>query len=196
MGEAAEYESSQYDEDDDYGLGWDYTCTEDGHTLMAPTANAADRKEWGVENHRFFNPLRTTSSVVPRGFLSGFDGDTIRQPIVLHTTVKEKEPIVSKERIASLEEQARRLLEHAQEMRNKVERFGEDDYPDASVIVFNKRFTLPEGYLYQYSAIKTNNLWYTTGPKSPKGYTWDQLINWMGDGVEEIYYVTKMERVV
>jgi hypothetical protein len=108
---------------------------------------------------------------------------------------KGKEPIVSKEKIASLEAQARRLLEHAQEMRDKVERFGEDDYPDGAIISFGKIF--PGGTItYQYAAIKINNLWSTTGPRAPKSYTWDELINWMGEGVQEIWYVTKMERVV
>lgn len=33
---------------------------------------------------------------------------------------------------------------------------------------------------YQYAALKcTDGLWYTTGPKSPKGYTWHELLLWL-----------------
>lgn len=33
---------------------------------------------------------------------------------------------------------------------------------------------------YDYAAIRAGDgLWYTTGPRSPKGYTWDQLLDWM-----------------
>jgi hypothetical protein len=108
----------------------------------------------------------------------------------------------------ALERQAARLLEHAEKARAERERFGEDDYPDQAVITFDKTF--PGGTrVYHYAAMKTihledqygNNqepygLWYTTGPKSPKGYTWDELVNWMGPGVQEIYYVTGLEKVV
>lgn len=33
---------------------------------------------------------------------------------------------------------------------------------------------------YTYAAVKAgDNLWYTTGPRSPKGYVWDDLILWI-----------------
>lgn len=33
---------------------------------------------------------------------------------------------------------------------------------------------------YQYAALKCEDgLWYTTGPKSPKGYTWHELLLWL-----------------
>jgi hypothetical protein len=60
----------------------------------------------------------------------------------------------------------------------------EDDAPN--VIFFQKRFS-PNSRLYDYSAIKANDgLWYTTGPQSPKGYTWDRLVEWMFDGHEDL----------
>ena len=118
------------------------------------------------------------------------------------------EKIDKRSTAARLEAQAQRLLDEAQKMRDERERFGEDDFPDGAVITFGKVF--PGGTReYQYAAMKTIHLedkygdnqlplglWYTTGPKSPKGYTWDELVNWMGKGVKEIYYVTEMKKVV
>lgn len=38
---------------------------------------------------------------------------------------------------------------------------------------------------YTYAATKASNgLWYTTGPSSPKGYTWEALVEWIADGKE------------
>ncbi len=60
----------------------------------------------------------------------------------------------------------------------------EDDAPN--VIYFQKRFS-PNSRLYDYAAIKASDgLWYTTGPQSPKGYTWDRLVEWMFDGHEDL----------
>lgn len=36
------------------------------------------------------------------------------------------------------------------------------------------------GPIYTYAAVKANDgLWYTTGPRAPKGYSWEQLISWI-----------------
>ena len=109
----------------------------------------------------------------------------------------------------ALERQAARLLKYAEEARIEAERWGEDDFPDGAVITFTKRF--PGGTIdYAYAAIKTVHhnrnlttgagedlhLWYTTGPKSPKGYTWEELTTWMGEGVKEVFYVTALEKFV
>lgn len=112
--------------------------------------------------------------------------------------------VINKETADSLERQAARLLARADEMRAKYDRFGHDDYPDGSVITFEKTFDHYMGRPlnrpskpYFYAAIKDpTGRWSTTGPRAPKSYTWDELIQWMGDGVQEIYYVTKLERVV
>lgn len=107
-----------------------------------------------------------------------------------------------------LEAQARRLLEYAQEIRDEKARFGEDNFEDGTIIQFDKVF--PRGTrVYKYAAIKTihfedkygNNqepveLWYTTGPMSPKGYTWEELTQWMGKDVKEIWVVTQLEQIV
>lgn len=47
-----------------------------------------------------------------------------------------------------------------------------------SIIKFTKRFN--SGW-YDYAAIhnKEEGLWYTTGPHSSRGYTWEELLRWI-----------------
>jgi hypothetical protein len=60
---------------------------------------------------------------------------------------------------------------------------------DGNVITFQKQFAAG-GIVYSYAALKAKGLWYTTGPKSPKGYTWDELLDFIGDD-NRIYLVTE-----
>jgi hypothetical protein len=57
------------------------------------------------------------------------------------------------------------------------------DPDDGTVLWFVKTFG---GFQeYTYAVVKAGDgLWYTTGPRSPKGYTWDELIEWIGPDVE------------
>jgi hypothetical protein len=89
-------------------------------------------------------------------------------------------------RTKRLRERADKFLEYAADERAKRQnKFGNDIHPDNTVIRFRKRF--PNGTVnYRYAAIKADGLWFTTGPKAPKGFTWEQLTTWMGDGVERI----------
>jgi len=70
---------------------------------------------------------------------------------------------------------------------------------DACVIFFEKQFNR-NGQWYTYAAVKANGLWYSTGPRAPKGFTWDQLVEWMygGDGAirnDKIWLATEWEQV-
>lgn len=51
-----------------------------------------------------------------------------------------------------------------------------EDPDGALVIWFEKRIG---GNTYTYAAVKTPNGWYTTGPRTPKCYTWQQLVEWI-----------------
>jgi hypothetical protein len=51
---------------------------------------------------------------------------------------------------------------------------------DDRVVRFQYQFRLG-GTIYNYAAIKAGSLWYTTGPKSPKGYTWTELLDWLAE---------------
>jgi hypothetical protein len=41
------------------------------------------------------------------------------------------------------------------------------------------------GRVYNYAAVKAGGLWYTTGPQSPKGYTWQELSDWLAESTLE-----------
>jgi hypothetical protein len=63
-----------------------------------------------------------------------------------------------------------------------IEVHGEDTYRDGTVFKFSKKF-VEGGDSYTYAVIKANGKWYTTGPKSPKGYDWDEFILWLVSGI-------------
>lgn len=52
---------------------------------------------------------------------------------------------------------------------------------------------------YTYGAVKcADGSWYTTGPKSPNGYRWERLMQWIRENTEEfpqLWVVTAMEAV-
>lgn len=61
---------------------------------------------------------------------------------------------------------------------------------ESPTIWFEKTFGRQDGHAprYTYAAVKAGDgKWYTTGPKTPKGYTWAELIEWItGDGDADI----------
>lgn len=52
--------------------------------------------------------------------------------------------------------------------------------PDGALVIwFEKKFPTG-GKWYTYAAVKASDgLWYSTGPRAPKGYAWEQLVEWM-----------------
>lgn len=82
-------------------------------------------------------------------------------------------------------------IERYSEQLAQLDRFGEDDFEDGDVLRFDKKFH-QRGQVYSYAAIKANGLWYTTGPNSPKAYTWDELVQFLPD---EVWYVTEYEKL-
>ena len=79
-----------------------------------------------------------------------------------------------------LEMEKRRLEEEVERKRQIVERLGDDIFDEGDVLAFTKQFT-KDGMVYSYAAIKTNGLWYTTGPRGNK-YTWDEFVLWLVSG--------------
>lgn len=79
-----------------------------------------------------------------------------------------------------------------------VDDYGDDVYEDGTVFVFQKTFEgqpyKPDGYkddkAYTYAVIKTNNKWYTTGPMSKKGYTWEEFVLWLVGGKHPVSFST------
>lgn len=69
-----------------------------------------------------------------------------------------------------------------------------DPCEDGDIIFFEVRF--PQNKMYRYAAIRSNELWYTTGPSAPKAYTWEQLVNWLNDRCDAIYLMQVGKRIV
>src|SRR5215207_7663808 len=85
-------------------------------------------------------------------------------------------------------ELARIKLEAEQVRQGRIDAVGEDDYEDTCVIRFDKRFT-DSGRVYSYTAIKCGDQWYTSGPKAPGPYSWEQLARFLSQGVEQLWVV-------
>jgi hypothetical protein len=71
----------------------------------------------------------------------------------------------------------------------------EDDFEDGAVFTFIKTF-YPGGRRYTYAVIKYNGLWSTTGPASPKSITWDELMEFVSTGVDEVWWAVEFERII
>lgn len=73
-------------------------------------------------------------------------------------------------------------------------KYGKEPSP-GSVIRFSRSWSNdPTGRVFEYAVLRTTDagqLWYTTGPKSPKAYTWEDLMNWMDldQGVQDLFIV-------
>lgn len=96
-----------------------------------------------------------------------------------------------------LELDIERKLRQLEELEEKYAKYGEDECEDGVVVIFDYQF-VPGGRVYSYAAIKAGGLWYTTGPKSPKAFTWEQFIDWLESAANdvELYVVTEIERLV
>jgi hypothetical protein len=69
-------------------------------------------------------------------------------------------------------------------------------FEDDTVLFFKMRFQ-PEGKLYTYLALKCIGLWYTTGPRSPKGYSNEQFRAWLaGNYITELWIDVEWEQVI
>lgn len=99
-------------------------------------------------------------------------------------------PNERQERIKSEVDRHMRIVDNLWNEFDRVAVLPEDDFEDGAVIQFEKTFT---SGTYQYAAIKAKGLWYTTGPLSPKAYTWDRLIDFIGSNT--IWFVTEYEEL-
>jgi uncharacterized small protein (DUF1192 family) len=96
-------------------------------------------------------------------------------------------------REALLRRRIERMEAELAEIEERREKFG-PDLDEGDVVTFTKTFSdAKNATRYSYAAIKANGMWYTTGPKSPKAYTWDELTEWFDreGGVYDLRVVTK-----
>lgn len=98
------------------------------------------------------------------------------------------------ERRDRLEREAARLSERIIMLKNLPEEpVFEDGEP--SVIWFNRKFSRSGAKYYTYAAVRTDDgKWYTTGPRTPKGYDWAELIQWIREyEAVEVWTATEYE---
>lgn len=106
---------------------------------------------------------------------------------------------VLRARIASHDRSAARAMEELE----RLESFPDEPTNDPAILFFQKRFdrnytskgrsTIKK---YDYVAVKAGDgLWYLSGPTQRRGYVWDELVEFMSTGVEEVWVVTDLERL-
>lgn len=64
------------------------------------------------------------------------------------------------------------------------------DNGEPSVIWFEKSFVGPKTYTYA-AVLAGDGLWYATGPSAPRGLTWSNLVEWIGETT--IWWATSYE---
>lgn len=89
--------------------------------------------------------------------------------------------VKQKSRIEALEARINAMMDEVQRLKSRPE---EPD-KDVNIVYFTKQFTV-YGKVYSYAAIKAAGLWYTTGPRAPKAYSWDELLDFIDDDDDEI----------
>lgn len=71
------------------------------------------------------------------------------------------------------------------------ERYGSDQ-EDGAVVTFRVQFAA-RGVWYEYAAIRVKGAWFTTGPRSPKAYTWEELTGWL-DGAHRVSKIKTLRK--
>jgi hypothetical protein len=98
---------------------------------------------------------------------------------------------------ATLEYHERKAEEAAERLAWLESMPQDDEFEDGSVITFKKQFhDGVNARLYTYAAVKYDGVWSTTGPRSPKGIHWEDLLTFITSGVEEVWFATEWERII
>lgn len=115
---------------------------------------------------------------------------TCTDMIIRRTTQGEKMPTVPTK--------AERLAAQVARLQAELDRIAlmPDEPQDPEATIFFEK-TFGTSRKYTYAAVKAGDgLWYTTGPKSPGGYSWQQLIEWIlddGDQDTQIWFASEWE---
>jgi hypothetical protein len=101
------------------------------------------------------------------------------------------------------------IAEHAR-LTNQLRGLGNDnEYEIGAILTFDKYFT-HDGIQYgpyTYAAVKTaihgnsqyrymgSTAWFTSGPKAPGPYTWEQMLAFLSEGVHEVWLADTAKRI-
>lgn len=94
------------------------------------------------------------------------------------------------DRISNIE----RRIQELEAEKERLLALPQDDFDNGAVITFTKHYSY-SNKSYIYAAIKSNGRWYTTGPKSPKAYTWYELLSWLGEDVSSLCWAPYVEPI-
>lgn len=155
----------------------------------------------GMERQPRRRPQSETSVLVD-GFTSALVGAgvTVTVPPSGYTsTGKERLRDRIERETIELEQAAQVMARLLNKRSSELERLAmypeEDPFDDETVLRFEKRF--PAGdRRYTYVATKVKGLWYMTGGRSPQNLEWDDLVDFMGLGVDEVFDVATGVRVI
>jgi hypothetical protein len=106
-------------------------------------------------------------------------------------------PMVRRERLVdSIEFHTHAALARMKEL-ERLDSIPEEPDNDPAILYFEKRFanggTDRRVKAYTYVAVKAGDgKWYTSGPRSPKGYTWEELWEFLSTGVDEVWLVSEL----
>lgn len=105
-------------------------------------------------------------------------------------TLKERLTREAKEAEAAILTLAGKLTRRQAQLKH-LERFPDKDpFADGTSLMFQKSFPSNPDVKYSYAAVRVDGLYYVTGGRAPQGFTWDEFVNWMGLGVDEVFRVT------
>jgi len=65
----------------------------------------------------------------------------------------------------------------------------EDTFDEGAVLCFEKQFALPDGRKYSYMFQKAGGAWYSSGPRRPGPYRWEELLDFLNEGVTKVWEV-------
>lgn len=97
--------------------------------------------------------------------------------------------------VRQIDEQIERLKQQRRVLLQKAKKFGEDEWPVGTVLYFEKRFS-KGSKKFLFSVLKTPTGWYSTGGHRNACYDWESLVNFMSEGVKEVWTATEWERIV
>jgi hypothetical protein len=86
-------------------------------------------------------------------------------------------------------------LERAAAELFRLEQLPTDDFEDGAILRFDKRFGGPTSFAYSYVFLKCSGAWYGTGPKQRNPQRWEELLEFISSGVDEVWMVTDFELV-
>ena len=134
-------------------------------------------RESSVEIEILIDEEGFTQALKQAASLRGFRTQPQYRPITHQRSITmKKSDLLARELNKALAEEAR--IE---------EKYG-TDHEDGTVIAFRVQFA-PSGIWYEYAAIRVSGAWFTTGPRTPKAYTWEELTGWF----DEAHRVSKIK---